>query len=216
MPPGKPFLEQLAAQLENLRSIAHLCPSHVGICRSEESDNYHRQRQDLLGTQTISVKEVPLVDSVTGIAVFTHSSPRSGRFLVHVKKTSQPEIVIFNSRGYPPRLSNVLGDTDDGVIFPGQRQGKGKKRKSFMFSQRRKSSSIVLAGSSLPGCQLLLFLVSLIQRSLALVRDQMSDGAFFSCEICKFKFLEFGCHLSSKENLAQSLPRRLKGSLCFQ
>lgn len=41
----------------------------------------------------------------------------------------------------------------------------------------------VLGGSSLPQYQLLFFLVNLIFRSLAFTQDQMSGGAFFSCEI---------------------------------
>lgn len=44
--------------------------------------------------------------------------------------------------------------------------------------------SDVLGGSSLPQCWLLLFLVNLILRSLAFTQDQMSDGVFFSCEVC--------------------------------
>lgn len=39
--------EQLGAQLDDVRGIAQLCASHLGIHRPKEKDNYHRQREIL-------------------------------------------------------------------------------------------------------------------------------------------------------------------------
>ena len=57
------------------------------------------------------------------------------------------------------------------------REGSKKEKKHSWFSW-----SHILGGSSLPRCQVLFFLVELILRSPAIPQDQMSGGAFFSCE----------------------------------
>ena len=88
---------------------------------------------------------------------------------------------------------------NDGIFFPGQSKTKGeqKNHKDFhstkirkrMGRERRKkekkhSWSNVLRESSLPWCQLFLFLFNLIFRPPGFTQDQVSGKAFFSCGIC--------------------------------
>lgn len=87
--------EKVGAQLDNLKGIAELYTSYLGILRlwmitTTDKDKFS-------GAQTIPTKEALLMDklefSMTILAVWKITS-----------------------------LSNGLGDTDDGIIFQDQRQ----------------------------------------------------------------------------------------------
>lgn len=76
------------------------------------------------------------------------------------------------------------------------REGKSMNGKKCSWSE-------VLGESSLVKCQLPLFLVNWILRSLAFTQDQMPGGAFFICEICT--------HVSTPYNLtAVSVVKRAR------
>lgn len=156
------------------------------------------------------------MDSFTGIAVFTCSSQRSVSFLVH----GRGNLPVWDSHPKFQKLPHLAMSWEIwmGVLFfRAMLKEKKERRKRCMFSQSRKSWSIVLGGTSLPGCQLLLFLVRLIQRCLAWFVSRCLMGPFELWDTYpRFKFLEFDCHLGSQKNLqnmAQSLPRDLRETL---
>lgn len=78
---------------------------------------------------------------------------------------------------------------------------------------RKKSSwSDILRGSSLPQCWQLLFLVSLILRSMAFTQNQMLGRTFFSCEIYTQGLTPRNVSVVS---MGQSLGRVLSMNLAF-
>lgn len=111
-----------------------------------------------------------------------------------------------------PPFSKGLGDRGDGVLFPGQRQHKGKKRTKGVIVEEGSLHPVPwVEAVYLAVSQLLLFLVSVIRKSLASAQDRVSGERFLAVRCGpRVQVPEAGCHLGSEADLAWSLPRRLR------